>query len=108
MATYITLTAMLQMQAAMVLLKVTCYTLIPMLSADIMASVRKTLLLRTAQVHLQVLVLENRLLELLPAFLMVATSSALLIEVWHALSRGACWCTLDVNTAGQVVSPVVA
>ncbi|KAA6422134.1 MAG: hypothetical protein FRX49_07885 [Trebouxia sp. A1-2] len=73
-------TAASLMQAAMVLLKVTCYTLIPMLSADIMASVRKTLLLRTAQVHLQVLVLENRLLELLPAFLMVATSSALLIE----------------------------
>ncbi len=45
------------------------------------------------------------MLELFPFILMIAVSSALLIEVWHPLSLGSCWCTLDVNAAG---SPVVA
>ncbi len=102
LAPNITLIAMLQMQAAIVLLKMTCYTLLPMLFADIMVNVRKGILVRSAQAGFEVLALQIRMWELLPVFLMIAISSALLIEVWHPLSLGACWCTLDVNTAGQI------
>jgi hypothetical protein len=70
--------------------------------ADIMVNVRKAILVRSAQAGFEVLALQIRMWELLPVFLMIAISSALLIEVWHPLSLGACWCTLDVNTAGQI------
>ena len=83
LAPNITLIAMLQMQAAIVLLKMTCYTLLPMLFADIMVNVRKAILVRSAQAGFEVLALQIRMWELLPVFLMIAISSALVIEVWH-------------------------
>ncbi len=79
LAPNITLIAMLQMQAAIVLLKMTCYTLLPMLFADIMVNVRKAILVRSAQAGFEVLALQIRMWELLPVFLMIAISSALVI-----------------------------
>jgi len=98
----ITRIAMLQMQAAIVCSNLICYILLPMAFADLANSMRKAILVRSAQAGFEVLALQIRMWELLPVFLMIAISSALLIEVWHPLSLGACWCTLDVNTAGQI------
>ncbi len=102
LASYITLIAMLQMQAAIVCLKLVSYTLLPMLFAVTANGMRKNPLVQSAQAGFDLVTLENRMWELFPVILMIAISSALLIEVRHPLSLGACWCTLDVNAAGQI------
>jgi len=79
----ITRIAMLQMQAAIVCSNLICYILLPMAFADLANSMRKAILVRSAQAGFEVLALQIRMWELLPVFLMIAISSALVIEVWH-------------------------
>ncbi len=74
---------MLQMQAAIVCSNLVSYTLLPMVVADLMNSMRKKLLVQSAEAGVAFLAVETRMWELLPAFLMVATISALVVEVWH-------------------------
>ena len=81
LAPNITLIAMLQMQAAIVFLNMTCYTLTPMLVADLMVNVRKSILIGSPQQDFAVLAIGTGLWELLPIFLMIAASCALLVEV---------------------------
>ena len=98
---------MLRMQAAIVCLKLVSYTLLPILIAVTANGVRESLLVQSAQAGFDLVMLENRIWQLFPVILVMTMSSALLIEVQLPLSLGACWCTLDVNAAGQSVSPVV-
>ncbi|DBA96082.1 TPA: hypothetical protein ACH3X1_001580 [Trebouxia sp. C0004] len=72
-------------EAAIVLLEMTCYTLMPMLFADIKVNVVKTILVWSSQAGFEVLALETRMWELLPVCLMIATSSALLVEGCYVL-----------------------
>ena len=80
---YITLITLLQMQAAVVCSKLVIYTLLPMIFAVVANGVRKDMLVWSAQSGYDLVTLEIRMWELLPASLMVATSSALVAEVWH-------------------------
>ena len=84
---------MLQMQAAIVCLKLVSYTLLPILIAVTANGVRENLLVQSAQAGFDLVMLENRIWQLFPVILVMTMSSALLIEVRLPLSLGACWCT---------------
>lgn len=71
------------MQAAVVCSKLVSYTLLLMIFAVVANGVRKDMLVWSVQSGYDLVTLEIRMWELLPASLMVATSSALVAEVWH-------------------------
>ncbi len=77
----ITRIAMLRMQAAIVCSNLICYILLPMAFADLANSMRKAILVWSAQAGFDLVALEIRMWELLPASLLIATISALVIEV---------------------------
>lgn len=82
LASYTPRITMLWMQAADVFLKMTCYVVIPVASVDLANSMRKRHLVQSVEAEF-LLGLESRLGEVLPAFLMIATITALVAEVWH-------------------------
>ncbi len=71
------------MQATTVLYQMTRYTVEPMAFAEVMLAMRKSIL--SAQAGLDLLVVDVTIWELLPALLILAASSALVIEVGHTL-----------------------
>ena len=88
LASYITLIILLQMQDAIVCSKMDFYTLLPMIFAVVANCMRKDLLVWSAKAGYDLLALEIRMWELLPASLMVAMIFALVVEVWHPCFTG--------------------
>lgn len=69
------------MQAATIVFKMACYTLGPLAFVDLMFTVRKGVMLWGAQAGLNLVVVDTRMWELLPVFLILAAGCALLTEV---------------------------
>ena len=60
-----------------------CYTVGPLVFADLVFTVREVALMWGAQAGLDLLVVDGRIWELLPVSLILAASCALLVEVGH-------------------------
>lgn len=71
------------MQATTVMYNTTRYTVEPVASAEVMLAMRKAIL--SAQARLDPLVVEVMIWDLLPGLLILAATSALVIEVGHAV-----------------------
>ncbi len=69
------------MQAAIILFKMACYTVVPLLFADLVFSMREVVLMWGAQAGLDLSVVEASIWELFPFSCILVASCALLTEV---------------------------
>ena len=87
------------MQAAILLFKMACYTVGPLLVLDLVFSMGQPVLMWGDQAGLELWVVDSRIWKLFPVSLMLAASCALLIEVGLTpftacmLVYPAYWCT---------------
>jgi len=87
------------MQAAAILTKMACYTIVALHSADTVVTIRKVIFIWSAQAGLDLPVVNARIWELFFVWLTLAASSALVVEVgympfiWHLMK--ACSCNLN-------------
>ncbi|KAA6420298.1 MAG: hypothetical protein FRX49_09782 [Trebouxia sp. A1-2] len=83
-----------------------CYTIVALHSADVVVTVRKVIFVWSAQAGLDLPMVDVRIWELLPTFLTLAASSALLVEGYRVLvSKCASACT---NHADMTASAAMA
>lgn len=88
-----------------------CYTIVALHSADVVVTVRKVIFVWSAQAGLDLPMVDVRIWELLPTFLTLAASSALLVEVgymlfvWHPMVHPACLMSHPITLYKHVSQP---